>query len=69
MTKEYFTQTMGEIAVTKKLMLINPLYTTIPAGVYDVVVYDNWQEIYWINEFAHNASRFVEPSSLLLELL
>jgi hypothetical protein len=59
---------MGETVVTKKLVLVKPLYTTIPAGVYEVVVYDSWQNIYWINEFAHNANRFVEPSSLILEL-
>lgn len=68
MTKESFTQTMGATVVTKKLVLINPLYVSIPAGVYEVIVYDSWQDIYWINEFAHNASRFVEPSSLILEL-
>ena len=69
MTKESFTQTTGEIVVTKKLVLVKPLYTNIPAGIYEVTVHIEWDSIYWINEFAHKASRFAEPSSLLLELI
>lgn len=68
MTKESFFQTMGEVAVTKKLLLIRPLYVAIPVGIYEVVEYDTWHNIYFINEFAHNFDRFVEPSSLMLEL-
>lgn len=68
MTKESFTQTMDGVVVTKKLVLVNPVYATIPAGIYEVVIYDSWQDIYWINDFAHNSNRFVEPSSLMLEL-
>lgn len=67
-TKEYYIQKMEEVAVTRKLVLIRPLYTTIPAGLYEVFIHEDEDSIYWINEFAHNANRFIEPSSLLLEL-
>ncbi len=59
---------MEEVAVTRKLVLIRPLYTNIPAGLYEVFIHEEADSIYWINEFAHNANRFIEPSSLLLEL-
>ncbi len=54
--------------MTSKLVLIRPLYTTIPAGLYEVFIHEEADSIYWIGNFAHNANRFIEPSSLLLEL-
>jgi hypothetical protein len=69
MTKESSTQIVAENNQYKKLFLIKPLYVGIPCGVYEVEVISGWQDVYWINGFAHNRSRFVEPSSLILELI
>lgn len=57
---------MEEVVVTKVVHLIKPLFSHIPMGLYEVE-YEN-SECYIINGFFHNKNRFIDPSSLILEL-
>ena len=53
--------------MNKKLILIRPIYKDIPIGVYEIEL-ENFN-CYTIKGLFHNKDRFVECSSLLLELL
>lgn len=52
--------------VKKRVVLIKPIHKSIPAGVYEVQ-HEN-DKCYVIEGMFHNKERFVECSSLLLEL-
>ena len=52
------------------MLLIEPYLDRCPIGIYQVIVDQEGFSIYIDGRFFHHhASRFVEPSSLLLELL
>lgn len=53
--------------MTKIVFLVAPMMPLIPKGFYSVE-YEN-EECYVIHGIFHNKRRFIEPSSLLLELL
>lgn len=51
------------------MFLIDPYLDQFPIGVYDVSIEEHGFSIYKEGRFHyHDASRFIEPSSLLLEL-
>jgi hypothetical protein len=52
--------------MSKKVILITQVYKDIPIGVYDI----EYEELtcYLIRGFFHHKNRFIECSSLLLEL-
>jgi hypothetical protein len=52
--------------MSKKVILITQVYKHIPIGIYEIE-HENL-ECYVIKGLLHNKSRFVECSSLLLEL-
>ena len=52
---------------TKLMLLIEPYLIDFPAGLYYVTEIEN-SDFYYINGMSHHNSRFVEPSSLLMEL-
>jgi hypothetical protein len=52
--------------MNKKLILIKQVYKHIPIGIYEIE-HEN-SNCYLIRGFFHNKIRFVECSSLLLEL-
>ncbi len=55
-----------KVIMNKKLILIKQVYKHIPIGIYEIE-HENL-ECYVIKGLLHNKSRFVECSSLLLEL-
>lgn len=58
---------MAEVAVTKIVFLVAPMMSYIPKGFYSVE--HESENCYVIHGIYHNKRRFIEPSSLLLELL
>jgi hypothetical protein len=58
--------------MTKKMILIYPYLRDFPIGIYTVELDEELPCCYIISyglRYIHNYDRFVEPSSLLLELL
>jgi hypothetical protein len=52
---------------TKLMFLVESYLTDFPIGLYYVTDYGDYS-CYYINGISHHKSRFIEPSSLLLEL-
>jgi hypothetical protein len=50
------------------MLLIEPYLVKYPVGVYFVEDYNDINDCYYIDGMAHHRSRFVQPSTLVLEL-
>lgn len=59
------------LSITKNnlvMLLIEPYLVKYPVGIYSVENYNDLNDCYYIDGMAHHRSRFVQPSTLVLEL-